>query len=258
MLHSRISRPLLVPLAFLGIFAAGCNRSSGPDLTADVQRLTSELEAANLKIDTLEKTRVTKQQDIAISTTADATKNPPPAPAPGGTQKDAQIAALQTELAELKKRDVFAFATASAAVQANGGSTALNRYQQFLTDFPNSSLAADADRAIAELTTAKEREARARALVIDPRAPEREILQHFNDGTVTVKEIGPLLKNRSSAEVVKLLGPPTQTFRDGKELGYTDKVIDTATGGKVTLVIGFEADVVSTLRIGYLGKPVKP
>ena len=251
-MHPRISRPLLI---LLGLFAAGCNRPSGPDLTAEVQHLTSELEAAHLKLDTLEKARVSKQQDIAIATSADVPKNPPPATEAPGVQN--QVAALQAEIAELKKRDVFAFAAASAAMQSGGGG-ALARYQQFLTDFPNSPLAADADRAIAELTTAKEREARARTLVMDPRRPERDILQHFNDGNVTVKEIAPLLKNRSQAEIVKLLGPPTQTFRDGKELGYTDKVLDPATGGKGTLVIGFEADAVSTLRIGYLGKPIKP
>ena len=258
MMPARISRPLLTSIALLTVFTAGCNRSSGPDLTAEVQRLSSELESTRLKLEDAEKARATKQQDVAIATAASAAKNPPPAASDSSVQKDAQISALQTEIAELKKRDVFAFAAASAAMQSSGNTNALDRYQQFLKDFPNSPLAADADRAIAELTTATQREARARSLMIDPRRPERDILQHFTDGTVALKEIAPLLKSRSQADVVKLLGAPNQTFRDGKEIGYVDRVIDTATGGKGTLVIGFDEDVVSTLRVGYLGKAIKP
>ena len=258
MMPTRISRPLLIPIALLGIFAAGCDRAAGPDLTAEVQRLNSELEATRVKLEAAEKSGVTKKQDIAIATAADATKNPAPAPDASGVQKDAQIVTLQAQMTELKKRDVFAFADASAAMQSGGSNVALERYQQFLKDFPNSPLAADADRAIAELTTSKEREARARTLLIDPRRPERDILQHFADATVSVKEITPILKNRTKADVVKLLGQPNQLFRDGKELGYTDRVIDSASGAKETLVIGFEDDIVSTLRAGYLGKPVKP
>ena len=261
MMHTRISRPLLIPLALLAIFAAGCDRPANPDLTAEVARLNSELEAAQLQLEAAEKAGTMKKQDAAIAAAGNATKMPPPAPpAPdtSGVQKDAQIITLQAQMAELKKRDVFAFADASAAMQSGGNNVALERYQQFLKDFPNSPLAADADRAIAELTTTKEREARARTLLIDPRRPERDILQHFAKATVTVKEIAPLLKNRTQADVVKLLGQPNQLFRDGKELGYTDRVIDPANGARDTLVIGFEDDLVSTLRAGYLGKPVKP
>ena len=258
MMPTRIPRPLLIPLALLGIFAAGCDRAPGPDLSGEVERLNSELEATRLKLDSAEKASVTKKPDVAIATTTDVTKNPLPAPDASGVQKDAQLITLQAQMAELKKRDVFAFADASAAMQSGGNIVALEHYQQFLKDFPNSPLAADADRAIAELTTTKEREARARTLLIDPRRPERDILQHFTDRIATVKEIAPLLKNRTQADVVKLLGQPNQLFRDGKELGYTDRVIDSANGAKDTLVVGFEDDIVSTLRAGYLGKPLKP
>lgn len=257
MMHLRISRTLLVPAILLGSIVAGCNRGPDPTLTSEIQRLNAELESARQNAAATEKARIAKQEDIALATAADSAKKLPPEPKPLDTEKDAQIRALQAEVASLKKRDAFVFADASAALKIGNGA-ALDRYQQFLKDFPNSPLAADADRAIAELTTAKEREARAHAMLVDPRRADREILQHFSDGTVTVKELSPLLKNRSPADVVKLLGPPTQTYRDGKELGYTDRVIDTATGGKGTLVIGFDSDAVSTLRVGYLGKPIKP
>lgn len=261
MMLSRIPRSALIPLALLGLCAAGCNRSAGPDLTPEVARLTSELEATRLQLDTLEKNRAVKQQDAVVAAGAVTPKFSPPAIGSVSVEKDAQISALQTEIDDLKKRDVFAFAAASAAMQTGSKGAAMERYQQFLKDFPNSPLAADADRAIAELTTTREREARearTRALTIDPRRPEREILQRFNDGTASVQEVAPMVKNRSTADIIKLLGQPNQTFRDGKELGYIDKIIDPATGGKGTLVIGFEQDTVSTLRIGYLGKPIKP
>lgn len=256
MMHTRISRPLLIPLILVGSIIAGCDRGPGPDITSEVQRLNSELEATRVKLEASEKARVTKQQDLAIVAAPAASTAPPPASATP-PEKDAQITALKAEIADLKKRDFFAFADASAAMQSGTNSSALEHYQQFLKDFPNSPLAADADRAIAELTTTKEREARARTMLIDPRRPERDALQHFSDGTATLKEIAPLLKNRSAADVVKLLGAPSQTFRDGKEIGYLDRVIDPATGGKGTLVIGFDEEVATTLRVGYLGKPVK-
>ena len=60
------------------------------------------------------------------------------------------------------------------------------------------------------------------------------------------------------AEVLKLLGPPNKTYRDNTELGYVDKVIDPTTGSRGTLVIAFSDDQVSTLRVGYQGRPIRP
>ncbi len=257
-MNIRFSRPLVIPLLLLGTLIAGCQRGSGPDLTPEIQRLSSELEATRRKLDEAEKTAATKQEDAALSTAADSPKAQPPEPDANGAQNDAQVRALQTELAELKKRDAFIYAEASASFKTGATSTALDRYQQFLRDFPNSPLATDADRAVTELSAIVQREARSRAMLADPRHADREAVQHFRDGIATVKEIAPVLKSRSLAEVLKVLGPPSQTFRDGKEIGYEDKVIDTATGRKGTLVIGFESDSVATLRIGYLGSPIKP
>lgn len=257
MLKPRKIHPILIPLILSGIALAGCRRQSAPDHSAEVQRLTSELENTRLKLEAVEKALATKREDIALATATDEGKAPAAATQTSDVQKDAKIALLQTELDALKKRDAFAYAEASAAFRS-GADIALSRYQQFIKNFPNSPLAADADRAITELAAVTDRETRARMTFADPRRAGRDALQHFSDGTVTVKEIAPLLRNRSAAEVVKLLGQPTQTYRDGKELGYVDKVIDTATGNKATLVIGFEADSVSTLRLGYLGKPIKP
>lgn len=173
-------------------------------------------------------------------------------------EKDAKIHGLEGELAEIKKRDVFAYAEASRLHQQNLNTSALDRYRQFIAAFPTSPLVSDANRAIAELSVTAPKEARARAVSIDPHAVEREALKKFTDGWATPEDLAPLLKHKSIADVVKLLGPPNMTYREGKELGYVDKVMDPTTGARGTLVIGFEEDRVATLRLGYLGKPIRP
>ena len=257
-MHPRIPHAVLVSLAVLVALFTGCKRSAATDESAEVTRLNAELSVAREKLAAAEKALATKREDLIFATAADTGTKQPVEEDKSSIQKDARIRALQTELAALKKSEAFIFAEASAAQQKESAAIALERYQKFFHDFPQSPLAADADRAISELTLIAEREARSRASLMDPRHPEREILKHFADGTVTVKEIAPLLRGRSRSEIVKLLGAPGQTFRDGKELGYVDKVIDPATGRKETLVIGFESDSVASLRVGYLGKAIKP
>ncbi len=249
--------PLLLPLILAGTWTTGCWRQPAPDNSAEIQHLTSELETTRAKLDAVEKALSTKLEDATVAAAPSEVKATPE-PAATSANSEAKLAALQAELSAMKKRDAFVFLEASAALRSGTADIALERYQQFLKNFPNSPLAADADRAITELSATADREMRARVAVTDPRRADRDALQNFRDGTVTLKEIAPLLKGRSQSEIVKLLGAPSQTFRDGKELGYADKIIDTTTGNKGTLVIGFESDSVSTLRIGYLGKPVKP
>jgi hypothetical protein len=161
-------------------------------------------------------------------------------------------------VADMKKRDAFVYAEISKLHQQGLKTTALDRYRQFVTSFPTSPLVADANRAIAELTVTAPKEARARAVAIDPFAAEREILKKYNDGWATPEDLAPLLRRKPLADVVKLLGPPNTTYHEGRELGYVDKVIDAATGTRGTLVVGFEDDRVVTLRIGYLGRPIRP
>ena len=257
-MHPRIPRPLLIPLLVLATITGGCERGPDATLTAEIQRLNSELEETRLRLDSAEKVNAAKRAQPVAPAALETSASKPPQTTADSIQKDDQISALQVELAEIKKRDAFVFAAASATLRSGTAGAALDRYERFLKDFPNSPLAADADRAVTELTAAAQREARSRATLVDPRRALREALEHFNDGTVTVQEIAPLLKIRSAADVVKLLGPPNQTYRDGKEIGYTDRVIDSSTGNKGTLVVGFDADSVATLRVGYLGKPIKP
>lgn len=256
----RVFPTLLASLALL----AGCGQQKGPDFRADVVRLNAELDAAQQKLSAVEKELAAKNDEIARAAAdafaAEATKKQSTETAQTVAQKEGQIRALQAEIAELKKRDVFAYADASAMQQKGLTSIALDRYQQFVKDNPKSALVADANRAIAELSVAADREAKWRASLIDPKRPEREVVKRFGDGVVTVEEIAPLLRDRTSAEVVKLLGKPNTTYRNGTEIGYVDKVLDPATGQKETLVIVFDTDFgrVARLRIGYRGREIKP
>jgi len=259
----------------LGI--VGCQRATGPDLGPEVARLQSELESMRLKLEEAQK-QIPGAKPEPVTSTAAADKGvlaplnrgvgpeavaassatPAPAAPAATVDKDAQIKALQAEVAALKKPEVQAYVDASATQARGVTSVTLSRYQQFVKSFPDSPLVADANRAVAELTVAAEREAKWRASQIDPRRPEREVLQRFTEGLATVEELAPILKSRTTADVIKLLGPANTSYRNGTEIGYVDRILDTTTGNKATLVVAFEADRVAVLRVNYQGREVRP
>jgi hypothetical protein len=152
----------------------------------------------------------------------------------------------------------LAFAQISALRQKGDNSNALERFEKFVIDHPDSPLVADANRAITDLKPAVEKDIKWKTNLIDPRREERELIARFNDGIVTTQELAPLLRRRSTAEVITLLGRPGRSYRNGTEYGYVDKVIDTTTGNKQTLVIRFESGRVESLRAGYQGREIKP
>lgn len=258
-MHSRTPRALTILLVSL---LAGCGGQKGPDLNAEVNRLKGELDAAKQKLADTEKALAAKNDEAAKAAAdafaAEATRKQAVQNDEAVVKKDAQIRALQAELAGLKKQDALAFAEASAVQQKGLTTIALDRYRQFAKDYPNSPLVPHAERAIAELTKTADTEAKWRQSLIDPKKPQRDVLQRFADGAVTLDEIVPLLKDRDSAQVVTLLGKPNQTYRGGTEYGYVNKVIDTATGNKETLVIVFDGGRVASFRLGYRGREIKP
>ena len=249
----------------------GCQRATGPDLGPEVARLQAELEATREKLEVAQK-QIPGAKPEAVASADKAVLAPvnrgavpeavapatPPPVAPAGVDKDAQIKALQAEVAALKKPEVQAYVDASAMQLRGVTSVTLSRYQQFVRSFPDSPLVADANRAIAELTVAAEKEAKWRASQIDPRRPEREVLQRFTEGRATVEELAPILKDRSAGDVIKLLGPANTSYRNGTEIGYIDRILDTTTGNKATLVIAFESDRVAVLRVNYQGREIRP
>jgi septal ring factor EnvC (AmiA/AmiB activator) len=248
-------RALLLAAALPGVAFTGCKRG-GADAGAEFNRLTTELQTTHQKLAETEKTVNAQKQEIdRMTLEAQTAKKEGSDKNVLLIQKDTQIQALQTQLNE--SRDALVFANASANHQKGFSSIALDRYRQFVVDYPKSPLVADANRAIAELTRTVENDARARANFIDPKRRDREALQHFQDGIATVDEISPLVRQKSAAEVVKLLGPPNRTYRNGTEIGYVDRIIDPTTGSKETLVIVFQDERAVSIRVGYRGREIK-
>jgi hypothetical protein len=248
----------LLALATLGALLAGCERDVQPDLQVQVAQLSSELENARAKLESMRNEREEKRDEKVLAATGNETVGQQLAEKERVLrEKDAQLQALQGEVAKLKRNEGVVFLEIRQMEQQGLTALALSRYQRFVTEYPNSPLVTDASRAIAELGAATQRESRARVSVMDPKRPEREVLKRFSEGFATAEEMAPLLKGKSMADVLKLLGPPNRRFRDGTELGYVDSVLDPA-GGKGTLVISFEGNRVSSLRVGYQGREIKP
>lgn len=252
-----------VLLLLTALVLVGCDRNSGPDLRAEVQRLSTELEATKTRLATAEKLAATKTEEAAKAAAdtfvTELNKQPAPEVEKAMAEKDAQIKALQAEVATLKKGESAALAEATDYQRRGLTTIALDRYTQFARDYPNSPFMLHADRALADLRVTAEKESKERQKVIDPQRPQRDVLKRWEDGAVTVEEIAPLLKNRQTPEIVNLLGKPNQTYRNGTELAYTDKVIDTASGNKETLVIVLDGSGYATsFRLGYRGRVIKP
>ena len=58
--------------------------------------------------------------------------------------------------------------------------------------------------------------------------------------------------------MLALCGRPQQVFNDGTEIGYTDKATDPVSSKKGTLIIGFTGETVSSLRLDYAGRKIRP
>lgn len=237
----------------------GCKRGTGPELNAEVARLQVEAEGLRQKLSAAETILQAKQDELALAADAAGTaKRQRTEQDDIVLQKDAQIQAAQTELADLRKGGAAVFAEISGLQQQGLTTAALARYQQFLTDHPRSPLTAHATAAITALSVTAEREARARVSQVAPQRAARELLKQIEEGAATLEEIAPLLKKKTPAEVVRLLGKPNKTYRNGSEFGYVDRVVDATGSGKETLIISFDSDSVTGLRAGYLGREIKP
>jgi hypothetical protein len=253
--------PVLLLLAVGGLLA-GCGKEGGspPDAQVQALQLKSELDRTKNKLAATQKEISAKDDALVLAKEeTEAVKKQVTEKEKALMERESQIRALQDQLTAIKKSEPFVFAEASKLVPQGFTTSALGRYQQFVKDFPKSPLVTDANRAIAALTVTAPRDAKARAAMVDPKAPERDFQNKFAEGNMTPQDLAPVLKGKSLVEVLRLLGAPNRTYRDGTELGYVDKVTDPITGERATLVVAFdEGQTVSTLRVGYTGRPMKP
>jgi hypothetical protein len=247
----------IVAILTLGTLAfSGCKRGGAGDTATELAQVRSDLEDTRRKAADAEKKSTAAQQEVErMRSEVDLMKKQMSDKEVLSIQKDNQLKALQAQFTD--RRDAITFADISATLQRGLNSVALDRYRQFVVDFPKSPLVADANRAINELAVTVDRESKERAALIDPRRTERDALKRFQDGVATVEEITPLIRQRSVADVVKILGSPNRTYRNGTELGYVDRIIDPTTGNRETLVITFSGDRAVSVRIGYRGREIK-
>lgn len=258
-LHRHARHALVIALASSAVLLPGCQKAEPPPPVAEAEPVNTEAEEVKQKLTVATTNVEAKNAELAAANTLlETTKVKLAEKEVLLTQKESQVKALQAEIEALKKREAFVFAEISALQQQGQSSLALSRYEQFIKDFPKSPLVVNATSAVNELTVATEKEARVRANVIDPKSREREFLQQFEDGFLTLKELAPVLKNRSVAQVLGLLGAPNRIFGDGTEIGYVDKAIDPVTNKRGIFIVAFESGVVANLRVEYAGRRMVP
>jgi hypothetical protein len=248
-------RSLALALA-LSLGLPACSRhEEKPDLSGEVARLSGEVAALKDKLAAAEAALAAKQDQAALAATsaADAAKAQLAEKDEALAQKDAQLRTVQAELATLKKSEALAFAEIADVQKRGLPATALSRYEKFITDHPDSALTPHARAMLGQLRG----EVARRSDQADPQRQEREVLQRFAENVVTLEEIAPLLRRKTSAEITRLLGPPSQSFRNGAEIGYAQKALNPATGERGMLIIRFESDRAVTLRVNYQGREMK-
>jgi antitoxin component HigA of HigAB toxin-antitoxin module len=259
LLHRYVPRAPVFALILTAAFLAGCGKNEPPPpvveevpVPAEVDDTKQKLTAATNNVEAKNTELTAANAAVAAAKTQLAEKD-----VVIGT-KEAQIKKLQSEIDALKKRDAFVFAEIAAIQQQGQYALALSRYEQFIKDFPKSPLADNATTAMNQLTVATEKDARQKAIAADPKSRTREFLQQFEDGFLTLQDLAPVLKKKSVAQVLALLGPPNRVFGDGTEIGYVDKAIDPNTGKRGIFIIAFELDTVANLRVEYAGRRMVP
>lgn len=256
----RLPRAIFVSSAFAGLLISGCKRDAAPESAAGRPMPVSESDILRQRVTIAEQALAAKSAELtaAISSAGEAAKAHAAEWQAVVAEKDAEVAALKAAQTDAKKNGWAEFAEASSYGTKGPTIVARDRYQSFVRKYPENPLAADAQRAVVELTAKEAEESARRAKLIDPRRAERQLLDRYNNGTATGEELAPMLKGKSRGGVVQLLGAPDKTYRDNTEIGYDDKIIDKATGLKATLVVGFKNDRVTKLRIGYAGREITP
>ena len=255
----RVAQALLIVLTFSGVLLSGCQREEQPAPIPAVNPPQADFEETKLKLSRAETSLAAKNDEGAQAKAAlEAARTQLAERDLVVIQRDAQIRAVQSEMEALKKRDAFVFAEISALQQQGQSVNALNRYQQFLKDFPTSPLTVHATGAIAEITAAKDRETPPKPDLRDPKVRTREFVQQFEDGFLTLQDLAPALRKRTVSQVLALLGPPNRIFGDGTEIGYVDKAIDPVTSKRGMFIISFESGAVANLRVEYAGRRMIP
>ena len=182
--------------------------------------------------------------------------------------RDADLQQVRAELQRLNKQDAEARAFGEILLLYRQGqlNAALSRAKQFIQQFPSSKLVEDARTATTEIAGDLERQDQQARQGLGVAAPkqqaqqaERNVATRLTSGAaVTGEEIAPLLKKKTTDQVIAVLGRPRQAFPGGTEWGYANRGINTRNGEKDTLIVTFTEGVVSAVRVGYAGRKIYP
>jgi hypothetical protein len=247
-----------LPLIVLAVFfTSGCERE-GVDQKRQVDGLKSDLEETKRRLGYVQNNLASKDAELADSVAAlEKAKGTIADLELSLKERGAQSAAIKAELDEFKKRDALVFADIAAIQQQGSNYVAIARYQKFIADYPKSPLVGPANAAIAQLNAAQS-EVRRQIQQLNPEAREKDFAKTFNEGYMTLQELAPVLKKKTLPQVLSLLGRPNQTFNENTEIGYADRAVNPATGSRGMLIITFESNAVSALRVEYSGRKMTP
>lgn len=234
-----------------------CEREFGEN-PRQAEALKADVDEGKRRLSHIQNSLAAKDAELAVNTQAlENVRNGLAEMEQTLKERDAQLKAAKAEVDDLKKRDGFVFAEIAALQQQGQAGAAVTRYQKFIAEFPKSPLVAHANNAIAKLTEMP-KEIRKQVELADPKRKEREFSKVFNEGYMTLQELGPILKKKTVAQVIALLGNPNQAFNGGAEIGYADRVVNPLTGTRGLLVVSFEDGAVASLRVEYAGRKFIP
>ncbi|MEA3188201.1 MAG: hypothetical protein QOD99_2031 [Chthoniobacter sp.] len=230
----------------------------------DESNEAAQLELARVRTSlTAAQTNLRMKQDEfeLLKADAESKQSQPDASSKQLAERDARIATLEAELDKVKKQDSQVFKGIGELRQRGNLNSAMNLYRMFMQDFPDSPLVPDAQRAITALTETVETTV-SETTRLSPNASQKrkelDLKKRLPFGAVTVQELSPFVKHKTSAEITGLLGNPDHVFPSGSEWGYADRAIDDQSGQRGMLIVTFTSGRVSSFRVGYAGREIVP
>lgn len=246
-------------LLLVGALLTGCL----PEDTRQLESARNELDEAKRRVTHIQKAIAIKDEEVLATTTAmEGIKATLAEKEQALAQCEKDLQETKLALEALQKSDAIVFGEIRAQQLQGQTAAAITRYYQFIKDYPKSPLAGVAGTLVAELSAPKTEPTRTGASpaapYVDPKKREREFQKTFREGYMTLQELAPMLRKKSVAQILALLGNPNQVFNAGTELGYADKAINPATGSRGMLIVGFEDGTVESLRVEYSGRKITP
>ena len=164
------------------------------------------------------------------------------------SQRTEQIAELSRQIEELKNQDSYAYVRAGKLLDDGNLKQAIQAYQSFIHNFPDSPKVPNATKYIEEISTRMgsiEKEKTARSEHELQEKAQRDLAQKIRYKALPYEEWRGILQGKTKREVKSLLGSPLITFQDDNEWHYPDKILYPDSGNRGNLNVFFKDGVVS-------------